>query len=74
MGFHLLYLEDRKGIFVEGVAPRGSAEKAGLKIGDRIVEVCSNNVEATKPSEVIQVGYQSDSVSAISDWFFRVSF
>ena len=26
LGFHLLYLEDRKGIFVEGVAPRGSAE------------------------------------------------
>ena len=35
LGFHLLYLEDRKGVLVQEVAPKGAAEKAGLKMGDR---------------------------------------
>ena len=54
LGFHLLYLEDRKGVLVQEVAPRGAAEKAGLKIGDRIVEVGGHNIEIYKPSEVIK--------------------
>ena len=54
LGFHLLYLEDRKGVLVQEVAPRGAAEKAGLKIGDRIVEVGAHNIEVFKPSEVIK--------------------
>ena len=77
LGFYLLYLEDRKGIFVEGVAPKGSAEKAGLKVGDRIVEVCSQNVEAIKPSEVINLIRAAGEkvtlvvVDPISDGYFR---
>ncbi|CBY19129.1 unnamed protein product [Oikopleura dioica] len=53
LGFHLLYLEDRKGILIQEVAPRGAAAKANLKMGDRIVEVNHENIETLKPSEVI---------------------
>lgn len=53
-GFHLLYLEDRKGEYIEDVAPRGPSAQAGLKIGDRIVEVNDINIENEKSREVVQ--------------------
>ncbi|XP_076824134.1 uncharacterized protein LOC143470116 isoform X2 [Clavelina lepadiformis] len=76
-GFSLLYLEDRKGEYIEELVPRGSGEKAGLKIGDRIVEVNGVNIEKEKSREVVDRIRMSGSVLYLlvvdpkTDGFFR---
>lgn len=76
-GFHLLYLEDRKGEFIEDVAPNGPSQKAGLKIGDRIVEVNEINIENEKSRDVVDLIRQSgDNVTMLvvdpkTDGYFR---
>lgn len=76
-GFHLLYLEDRKGEFIEDVAPNGPSHKAGLKIGDRIVEVNEINIENEKSRDVVDLIRQSgDNVTMLvvdpkTDGYFR---
>ena len=76
-GFHLLYLEDRKGEFIEDVSPNGPSAKAGLKIGDRIVEVNEINIENEKSRDVVDLIRQSgDNVTMLvvdpkTDGFFR---
>ncbi len=52
-GFNLLYLDDRKGEYIEEVTPRGFADRAGLKVGDRIIEVNGMNIETFKSREVV---------------------
>jgi C-terminal processing protease CtpA/Prc len=52
-GFNLLYLDDRKGEYIEEVQPRGLADRAGLKVGDRIIEVNAMNIETFKSREVV---------------------
>jgi len=52
-GFNLLYLEDRRGEFIEDVLNCSPAYKAGLKIGDRIVEVNGRNVDGEKSKKVV---------------------
>ncbi|XP_078486597.1 uncharacterized protein LOC100179724 isoform X1 [Ciona intestinalis] len=53
-GFHLLYLEDRNGEYIEDVTTNGAAEKAGLKIGDRILEVNGVNIEKERSRDVVE--------------------
>ena len=52
-GFHLLYLDDRKGEYIEEVQPRGLADRAGLRVGDRIIEVNGVNIEAQRSRDVV---------------------
>lgn len=76
-GFHLLYLEDRKGEFIEDVLAGGQAQKAGLKIGDRLVEVNDINIEHEKSRDVVDLIRQSgDCVTCLvvdpkTDGYFR---
>ena len=53
-GFHLLADKKRKGQFIGKVDPGSAAEAAGLKQGDRIVEVNGHNVTNESHKEVVQ--------------------
>ena len=76
-GFHLLYLDDRKGEYIEEVQPRGLADRAGLRVGDRIIEVNGVNIETHKSREVVnRIRGSLDSVSLLlvdpkTDGYFR---
>uniref|UniRef100_H2XRV4 PDZ domain-containing protein n=1 Tax=Ciona intestinalis TaxID=7719 RepID=H2XRV4_CIOIN len=77
-GFHLLYLEDRNGEYIEDVTTNGAAEKAaGLKIGDRILEVNGVNIEKEKSRDVVERIRMSGSVVYLlvvdpkTDGFYR---
>jgi hypothetical protein len=52
-GFHLLYLDDRKGEYIEEVQARGLADRAGLRVGDRIIEVNGCNIETHRSRDVV---------------------
>nr|XP_039271903.1 uncharacterized protein LOC120346265 [Styela clava] len=76
-GFHLLYLEDRKGEYIEEVASGSPASDAGLCIGDRIVEVGGVNIEREKSSDVVKrIRMSGDQISLLvvdpkTDGFYR---
>lgn len=53
-GFHLLADKKRKGQFIGKVDVGSAAEAAGLKLGDRIVEVNGHNVVNESHKEVVQ--------------------
>ncbi|KAK0135193.1 Na(+)/H(+) exchange regulatory cofactor NHE-RF3 [Merluccius polli] len=44
-GFHLCCVQDKPGSFIGQVAPGGSGQRAGLLVGEAIVEVDGQNVE-----------------------------
>ena len=51
-GFHLHGEKNKPGQFVRKVEPDSPAEEAGLKVGDRIIEVNGRNVEDEEHHEV----------------------
>lgn len=53
-GFHLLADKKRKGQFIGKVDPGSVADAAGLKLGDRIVEVNGHNVVEETHKQVVQ--------------------
>ena len=53
-GFCVCYDEDRDGHYVEEVDPGGPAERAGLKVGDRVIQINGTNIEADDHEDVIR--------------------
>lgn len=76
-GFHLLYLDDRKGEYIEEVLARGLADRAGLRVGDRIIEVNGVNIETNKSRDVVnRIRLSSNVVTLLlvdpkTDGYFR---
>ncbi|CAH2302206.1 Na(+) H(+) exchange regulatory cofactor NHE-RF1 [Pelobates cultripes] len=52
-GFHLHTEKGRPGQFVRLVEPDSSADKAGLRAGDRIIRVCGENVRELPHQQVV---------------------
>ncbi|RXN13131.1 Na(+) H(+) exchange regulatory cofactor NHE-RF3 [Labeo rohita] len=53
-GFSLKSTKDSRGIFMTEVLSGGVADKAGVKTGDRIVEINSENVESLSHDQTVQ--------------------
>ncbi|CAK8695738.1 unnamed protein product [Clavelina lepadiformis] len=76
-GFNLHSEKDKKGRFIRSVDPDSPAEAAGLKAGDRVIEVNGTNMEYDKHNELVnaikQGGDQVDLlvVDELSDLFFQ---
>jgi hypothetical protein len=66
LGIQPNYEDDKEGLLIDGVAAGGPAEKAGLKAGDRIIEIAGRAVRniqtytavmaAQQPGRTIEVG------------------
>ena len=52
-GFHLTSQRNKPGQFISSVDPESAAEAAGLKVGDRIVEVNGANVGLENHKQVV---------------------
>ena len=52
-GFHLTSQRNKPGQFISSVDPESAAEAAGLKVGDRIVEVNGVNVGLENHKQVV---------------------
>jgi len=76
-GFNLHSEKAKSGRFISSVEPNGPAAIAGLKKGDRIVEVNDVNIEAGKHSDLVAAIKQSGSevhllvVDAKTDEYFK---
>lgn len=54
-GFHMYTNKQLKGQYVKTISETGNAIKAGLLVGDRVVEVDGQNVEGKSHQEVVSL-------------------
>lgn len=54
-GFHMYTNKQLKGQYVKTISETGNAVKAGLKVGDRVVEVDGENVDGMSHQEVVSL-------------------
>lgn len=54
-GFHMYTNKQLKGQYVKTISETGNAIKAGLMVGDRVVEVDGENVEGQSHQEVVSL-------------------
>ena len=54
-GFHMYTNKQLKGQYVKTISESGNAIKAGLMVGDRVVEVDGENVEGMSHQEVVSL-------------------
>ena len=50
----MCYDDEKDGHYVEEVDPGGPAERAGLKTGDRVIQINGMNIEADDHEDCIQ--------------------